>query len=93
VYSAYAPLRCDGWGKLTAETGDIIYYTIAKTYLWGGLFEINLEYSEMERINGTSNPGEEHFYHFEPKGFAYDPNRPVLLENAQNYEPAGMGNP
>jgi hypothetical protein len=72
VYSEYAPLRCDGWGKFTAETGDIIYHTIAKTYLWGGIFEINLEYSEMECIGGKTNRGEEHFYHFLPQGFDYD---------------------
>jgi hypothetical protein len=72
VYSQYTPLRCDGWGKLTAETGDIIYHTIAKTYLWGGIFEINLEYSEMEIIDGEGTRGEEHFYHFDPRGFDYD---------------------
>jgi hypothetical protein len=72
VYSEYAPLRCDGWGKFTAETGDIIYHSIAKTYLWGGIFEVNLEYSEMERIEGMTNKGEEHFYHFLPQGFDYD---------------------
>jgi hypothetical protein len=74
VYSQYAPLRCDGWGKLTAETGDLIYHSIAKTYLWGGLFEINLEYSEHEYIDGETNKGEEHFYHFERKGFDYQGN-------------------
>jgi hypothetical protein len=73
VYSEYAPLRCDGWGKFTAETGDIIYHSIAKTYLWGGIFEINLEYSEMEWIGGKTNKPEEHYYHFLPQGFAYDP--------------------
>jgi hypothetical protein len=72
VYSEYAPLRCDGWGKFTVETGDIIYHSIAKTYLWGGIFEINLEYSEMEWIDGKTGKGEEHFYHFLPQGFDYD---------------------
>jgi hypothetical protein len=72
VYSEYAPLRCDGWGKCTRETGDIIYYTIARTYLWGGIFEINLEYAEMECIDGKTSRGEEHYYHFLPQGFDYD---------------------
>lgn len=74
VYGALSPLRLDGWGKLTKETGDLIYHTIAKTYLWGGLFEINSEYSEMERISGKSNLSEEHYSHFKPEGFAYDKN-------------------
>jgi hypothetical protein len=72
VYSEYAPLRCDGWGKFTRETGDLIYHTIAKTYLWGGVFEVNLEYSEAENIDGQSGRPEEHYYHFSPRGFAYD---------------------
>ena len=73
VYSEYAPVRCDGWGKLTQETGDIIYHTIAKTVLWGGLFEINSEYSEMERLDGASNAPDEHYYRFKPEGFDYAP--------------------
>ena len=73
VYGFAAPLRLDGWGKLTKETGNLIYHTIAKTYLWGGLFEINSEYSELELINGETNPSKEHYFHFDPEGFEYDP--------------------
>ena len=72
VYSGYAPLRMDGWGKLTKEGGDLIYHTIAKTYLWGGLFEINSEYSEMEVIDGLVNSSEEHYSNFDSVGFQYD---------------------
>jgi len=72
VYSGYAPLRMDGWGKLTKEGGNLIYHTIAKTYLWGGLFEINSEYSAMERMNGIENSPEEHYCDFDPAGFSYD---------------------
>ncbi|HHX12696.1 MAG TPA: hypothetical protein GX731_07725, partial [Clostridiales bacterium] len=72
VYSGYAPLRMDGWGKLTKEGGDLIYHTIAKTYLWGGLFEINSEYSAMETIDGIENSSKEHYCDFEPAGFSYD---------------------
>jgi hypothetical protein len=72
VYSGYSPLRMDGWGKLTKEGGDLIYHTIAKTYLWGGLFEINSEYSAMEAIEGIENSSEEHYSRFSPVGFPYD---------------------
>ncbi|MDF2611559.1 MAG: hypothetical protein K0R92_3033, partial [Lachnospiraceae bacterium] len=64
--------RMDGWGKLTKEGGDLIYHTIAKTYLWGGLFEINSEYSAMEAIEGIENSSEEHYSRFSPVGFPYD---------------------
>ncbi len=72
VYSGYAPVRLDGWGKLTEETGDIIYHTIAKTYLWGGIFEINCEYSPMEALDGEENPASEHYCDYKPRGYSYD---------------------
>jgi len=72
VYSGYAPLRMDGWGKITKEGGDLIYHTIAKTYLWGGLFEINSEYSEMEVIGDSVNSSEEHYCQFKHVGFQFD---------------------
>jgi len=72
VYSGYAPLRMDGWGKLAQEGGDLIYHTIAKTYLWGGLFEINSEYSEMEAIGESVNSSEEHYSQFKHVSFQYD---------------------
>lgn len=72
VYSGYAPLRMDGWGKITKEGGDLIYHTIAKTYLWGGIFEINSEYSEMEAIGDYVNSSEEHYCQFRHVDFQYD---------------------
>lgn len=73
VYSGYAPLRLDGWGKIVAEGGDLVYHTIAKTYLWGGLFEINSEYSPMEIIDKEGeNSSDEHYCALQPKGFRFD---------------------
>jgi hypothetical protein len=72
VYSGYAPLRMDGWGKLAKEGGDLIYHTIAKTYLWNGLFEINSEYSEMEAVGEHTNSSEEHYCQFKHVAFPYD---------------------
>lgn len=59
-------------GKITKEGGDLIYHTIAKTYLWGGLFEINSEYSEMEAIGDSVNSSEEHYCQFKHVDFQYD---------------------
>jgi hypothetical protein len=73
VYAGYAPPRLDGWGKLTRECGDIVYHTIAKTYLWGGLFEMNSEYSPMEVIDDAGeNPTGEHYCDLCKRGFRYD---------------------
>ncbi len=75
VYHEYGALRLDGWGKLVKETGDLFYNIAAKTYLWGGIYEINHEYSPMEAINGVENSPAEHYFKFDPQGFAYDPGR------------------
>lgn len=73
VYSEYAPLRLDGWGKLVREGGSLIYHTIAKTYLWGGLFEINSEYSPMEVVDEAGeNPSDEHYCDFQSRGYRFD---------------------
>ncbi|GHU71348.1 hypothetical protein AGMMS49992_05210 [Clostridia bacterium] len=73
VYHEYGVVRMDGWGKLVAETGSYFRYIVARTYLWGGLYEINHEYSPMEALNGKENDPAEHFFPFEPKGYEYSP--------------------
>jgi len=93
VYGSLAPLRLDGWGKLTRETGDLIYNTIAKTYLWGGIFEINLEYSEHECIDGESAPPEEHYCFFKPEGFAYDENIAKFIGRCAGLRLSKLGEP
>lgn len=75
VYHEYAPVRLDGWGKLVEEIGDLFYHTVAKTYLWGGLYELNYEYSPMEAIDGVETPPEEHYWKFRPRGYEFSPER------------------
>lgn len=75
VYHDYGVLRMDGWGKLVREIGDLFYYTVARTYLWGGLYELNYEYSPMEALDGAENAPEEHYYAFDPRGYAFDEER------------------
>src|SRR5690606_41177170 len=75
VYHEYGAVRLDGWGKLVNEIGELFYYTVARTYLWGGLYELNYEYSPMEAIDGEENSPEEHYFSFQPKGYEFDPER------------------
>ncbi|MBO7744985.1 hypothetical protein I8J29_12320 [Paenibacillus sp. MWE-103] len=79
VYHEYGILRMDGWGKLTEEIGELFYFTVARTYLWGGLYELNYEYSPMEALDGRENAPEEHYYPFEPRGYAFSPSRAAYL--------------
>lgn len=75
VYHEYAPVRLDGWGKLVEEIGGLYYHTVAKTYLWGGLYELNYEYSPMEAIDGIETRPEEHYWKFRPRGYEFDSER------------------
>lgn len=79
VYHEYGPVRLDGWGKLTAEIGDLFYFTVARTYLWGGLYELNYEYSPMEALDGVENGSDEHYAAFEPRGYAFAEERADYL--------------
>ncbi|WP_309120553.1 DUF6259 domain-containing protein [Paenibacillus sp.] len=79
VYNEYGALRMDGWGKLTEEIGSLFYFAAARTYLWGGIYELNYEYSPMEAIDGKENDPEEHYYIFEPRGYALSPERARYL--------------
>lgn len=75
VYHEWGVVRMDGWGKLVEETGELFYDTVAKTYLWGGLYEINHEYSPMEELDGVENSAQEHYFRFDPQHCAYSPKR------------------
>ncbi len=72
VYHEYGLLRLDGWGKLVKEIGTLFYHTVAKTYLDGGLYEINHEYAPMEMIEGIENKSEEHYIGFKARDYPYD---------------------
>lgn len=80
VYHEYGALRMDGWGKLVQEIGNLYFFTVARTYLWGGLYELNYEYSPMEALEGgLENAPEEHYYRFDPRGYAFSPERAAYL--------------
>ncbi len=92
VYHPYGVVRMDGWGKLVQEIGDLFYYNAARVYLWGGLYEINHEYSPMEELDGEENSGEEHYFHFDPQHCAYDEGRAAYLK-AFAIARTGLANP
>lgn len=79
VYHEFGLVRMDGWGKLVREIGDLYYYNVAKAYLWGGLYELNYEYSPMEALEGEETKAEEHYFRFEQQGYAYDAVRAAFL--------------
>ncbi len=80
VYHEYGAVRLDGWGKLVEETGDLFYDTAAKIYLWGGLYELNHEYSPGEAFDGVETLAEEHYWSgFGRFGYEYSPGRARYL--------------
>ncbi|WP_028610182.1 DUF6259 domain-containing protein [Paenibacillus harenae] len=91
VYHEYGAVRLDGWGKLTEEIGSLYYFTVARTYLWGGLYELNYEYSPMEALDGRENAPEEHYYPFEPRGYAFSAERADYLAQFADLR-TGAGN-
>ena len=92
VYHEYGAVRMDGWGKLVEEIGSIFFHTAAKVYLWGGLYEINHEYSPMEELDGKENDGQEHYFHFDPQHCAYTPERAAYVGGFARLR-LGAGNP
>lgn len=56
VYHEYGPVRMDGLGKLGRRFGDIFYLIAAQTYLWGGILELDYEFSSPELFKGMTGP-------------------------------------
>ena len=50
----------------------------------GGLYELNYEYSPLEALDGTENATEEHYYPFEPRGYAFSPERASYLAHTRS---------
>ncbi|MGP4041095.1 DUF6259 domain-containing protein [Gracilibacillus sp. D59] len=91
VYHEFGEVRLDGWGKLVEEIGDLFFFTVARSYLWGGLYELNYEYSPMEMLNDEENTPEEHYYQFEPRGYQFSTDRAQYISKFANLR-TGIGN-
>jgi len=80
VYHEYGAVRMDGWGKCVEEVGDLFYDSAAKIYFWGGLYELNHEYSPGEAFDGVETRVEDHYWSgFGPFGYEYSPGRARYL--------------
>lgn len=75
VYHEYGPVRLDGWGKLSVETGELFYWVGSRVLLWGGIFELNYEFSDLEALEGFEDHPHEHYAAFERRAYAIDPSR------------------
>ncbi|MEQ2527204.1 DUF6259 domain-containing protein [Bacillaceae bacterium CLA-AA-H227] len=91
VYHEYGAVRLDGWGKIVEEIGDLFYFHVARTYLWGGLYELNYEYSPMEVINEKENSVDEHYYPFEARGYGFSQARAEYISKFAKLR-TGAGN-
>jgi hypothetical protein len=79
VYHEYGPIRMDGWAKLSPEIGDSFYWVASKVALWGGLFELNYEFSALEMLDGKSDNPDEHYFHFDPRPYTIDPDKVTFV--------------
>lgn len=80
VYHEYGAVRLDGWGKLVEEVGDLFYDNVAKIYEWGGLYELNHEYSPGEAFDGVETKVEDHYWSgFDHFGYEYSYGRARYL--------------
>ena len=84
VYHEYGPIRLDGWAKLSREVGDLWYWVAARVALWGGLFELNYEFSALEALDGQTDDPAEHYFAFEPTAYEIDPAKTDFVAEIAN---------
>jgi hypothetical protein len=61
IYHELGPVRTDGWAKLSAEQGDLVFWNLARVVAWGGLPQVNAEYSPLESLPGHPAPLTDHY--------------------------------
>ncbi len=79
VFGERAPLRMDGWAKLSREAGDLWYWVAATVLLDGGLLEVNGEFSPLEDVDGWTEDVSESYANIVPRGFGIDPGKAAFL--------------
>jgi hypothetical protein len=92
IYHEYGPVRLDGWAKLSKETGDLFYWVGARVGLWGGLFELNYEFSDLEALEGFSDHPDEHYADLIPRAYEVDPGKVAFTRELARAR-TGFGNP
>jgi hypothetical protein len=79
VFGERAPLRMDGWAKLSPEAGEAWYWVAATVLLEGGLLEVNGEFSPLEDVDGWTEDVRESYADIVPRGFGIDPAKAGFL--------------
>jgi hypothetical protein len=79
VFGERAPLRMDGWAKLSPEAGELWYWVAAKVLLEGGLLEVNGEFSPLEDVDGWTEDVSESYADIVARGFGVDPAKAGFL--------------
>jgi hypothetical protein len=79
VYHEFGAVRMDGWAKLSAEVGDVFYWVASRVALWGGLLELNYEFSALETLNGQNDNPDEHYHRFEPRAYEIDTDKAAFV--------------
>ena len=92
VFHEYGALRIDGWGKIVKEIGTYFYTVVARVYLWGGIYEINHEYSPMEVIDGQEPSKDEHYTDYVQRNYDFDQTRLQYIKQFATLR-TGIGNP
>lgn len=84
VYHEYGPVRMDGWGKLSREAGELWYWVASRVALWGGLFELNYEFSDLEKLEGFEDHPNQHYAEFERRAYTVDPEKVAFVREIAN---------
>jgi hypothetical protein len=79
VYHEYGPVRMDGWAKLSREQGDLFYWIGARVLAWGGLFELNYEFSPLEAHEGELEALDEHYASLPDRRHEVDPDKAAFV--------------
>ncbi|MBA2718316.1 MAG: hypothetical protein H0U52_03585 [Chloroflexi bacterium] len=79
VFGPRAPLRMDGWAKLSPEAGDLFYWTAAQVLLNGGLLQLNYEFSGLEDLGDLADDSEQHYYRFDQRKLMIDPAKAAFV--------------
>jgi len=79
VYHEHGPVRMDGWAKLSREQGDLFYWIGARVLVWGGLFQLNYEFSPLETLDGEQEPLDEHYFPLPDHRYEIDPDKAAFV--------------
>lgn len=92
VYHEYGPVRMDGWGKLSRETGELFYWAASRVALWGGLYELNYEFSDLEALEGFEDDPTQHYADFHRRAYDVDPAKVAFVREVARAR-TGFGKP